>query len=99
MTYEEIEDGVRKAMVALLDAASEYTKYFESSPEHERIYRLARKLCEIEGYDPDRISMGYANGCMVDAKKSMAIILPIRPNWMLYIDDVQRAIGLVEGEK
>ncbi len=97
MTYEEVEDGVRKALLGVLEAAAQYTPLF-STGEHERTYRIARKMCEAEGNNPDGISMGYAGAPpMLDAKQSIALVLPIRPNWMLYWQGARAAIEVVEG--
>jgi hypothetical protein len=96
MTFHEVEEKVSAALLGVLEAAAEFSQLFATG-EHERIYRIARKLCESEGYNPDGISMGNAGApAMLDAKKSIALILPIRPNWMLYWQDAKAAIEVVE---
>lgn len=94
--FEEVEDGIRKALLGVFESAAKYTPLL-STGEHERTYRIARKLCEADGYNPDGISMGHAGApVMINAKKSIALIMPIRPNWMLYWQDAVTAIEVVE---
>lgn len=63
----------------------------------KRIYRIARVLCEANGQDPDRISMGFPDCPPIrDAKNTVGISLPIRPNWALYWQDAVKAIDAVE---
>jgi hypothetical protein len=96
MTYDDVEEKVRKALLGVLEAAAEFSPLFATG-EHERTYRIARKLCEAEGYNPDGISMGNAGApAMLDAKKAIVLVLPIRPNWMLYWHDAKAAIEVVE---
>ena len=96
MTYDEVENGVRESVASLFKAAAEYTVFFENGP-HRKAYLIARKLCSADGYDPDRVSMGHAGApATIDAKKAIAIILPIRPNWMLYMPEALTAIEFVE---
>ena len=99
--YNNFDEASRKMLndfIALV--GQEYLDFFVSTPEQKRCYAVARKLCEGDGHDPDRISMGYERcPAMIDAKGTVAIYHPIRPNWFLYMSDAVRAIEVVESCK
>jgi len=95
-------DNQRSAKLILEFMAAIRDEYESAiiTPEQKKLRLLARKLCEWDGQDPDRVSMGYPGAAvMLDAKKTAAIINPCQPNWVLYLSDAQKAIELIDGYK
>lgn len=99
--YNTYDEESRQALMRFLDLVrKESLEFFVASDEQKKVYEIARKLCEMDGNDPDRISMGNPRcPAMLDAKQTIAIAYPIRPNWMLYISDARQSIDVVEGYK
>ena len=98
---DDYDEMSRRLLLQFMDAVrAEHLSRFVQTDRQKRVYAIARKLCENDGHDPDRVSMGNERSPpMIDAKGTIAIYYPIRPNWMLYCGDAVKAIEIVESTK
>lgn len=100
-TMRPVVSALCAAMAAALAEAAEWVA---GHPDRPRIERLARKFCENDRQDPDQVSMGRVIGNRVEippigAKGTICLLLPLRPQWMLYIQEALTAIEFTEATK
>lgn len=72
-------------------------KHAEASITDARLRYMARWMCRENGYDPDVITLGCADShpCL-GAKKTVAIVHPMQPQWLLYVRDAMFAIEALD---
>lgn len=89
------------ALIAATDAAvAEAKEWVAAHPDGSRIERLARRFCEDDRQDPDAVTMGLERmpPCY-GAKGTIGLMVPLRPQWMLYIREAVTAIKFIEEHK
>lgn len=86
------------AAQALMDTArQEADASFATTPERERLRRIARKICLANSYYPDDVVMGLeGQAAMFGPKRAVCIVGPIRPQWMLYLSEAEQTIRLID---
>lgn len=87
---------VMAAKTLLEVTRADFMKWVLHVPSGQRIYTLARALCERAGHDPDTVVMGHAGAePMYGPKRTVCVYAPIQPAWMLYWQDALDAITMV----
>lgn len=94
-------DSVADLTISLLAAVrAQYEGDALRANDGPRVMRLARKLCNDAGYEPDSVSMGIPETRAIPGPKgTTGIFTPFQPAWALYWDDAINLIALVDGTK
>lgn len=90
-------DPMADAILTFQDmGAAAYAAAWPCDPHHDRLRRIARRMAEKDGHDPDMMVMGAGGQVLAKGpNNSIMLRFPIVPIWASYLDRVDSVLTVL----